>query len=57
MVVGALPCEGKAEQLRETTIVIVACRALAITLDPFRMLNEKRVMHLALKRKKSRSFR
>ena len=43
-----LDCEGKTKQLCEAAIVLVAFRRVAIAPNPFRMLREKRVMHLAL---------
>jgi hypothetical protein len=40
---------GKVKQLSEPTIVVIALRTVAVTLDPFRMLLEERVVHGALK--------
>lgn len=50
MHVCALECQGEAKQLCETTIVVVARWAAAIAFNPFRMLHEERVVHLALQR-------
>lgn len=36
------------QQLCETAIVVVDLRGVAIVPNPFRMLREKRIMHLAL---------
>ena len=52
----ALGRQEEAEQLCEATIVIVALWAIAIAFNPFRMLREKRVVHLALQRGIRRSF-
>jgi hypothetical protein len=52
----ALECQEEAKQLSETTIVVVALWAIAIAFNPFRMLHEERVVHLALQRDIRRSF-
>lgn len=41
--------EGKMKQLRETRFVRITRWAIAIRLNPFRMLREERIVHLALK--------
>lgn len=46
---GVLKSRESAEQLRETTIIVVARWTIAISLDPLRMLREKRVVHCTLK--------
>ena len=45
----AFHCQGQAKQLCEMPIVVVALWAIAIALNPFRMLDEERIVHLALK--------
>jgi hypothetical protein len=40
--------EEATQQLREPAIVVVASRAIAVSPYPFRMLREKRIVHLAL---------
>jgi hypothetical protein len=54
--VSAFHCEREAEQLCKATIVVVARWAVAIALDPFRMLDEERIVHLALKLRVSRNL-
>jgi hypothetical protein len=54
--VTAFRYQEEAKQLCETTIVVVALWAIAIAFNPFRMLREKRVVHLALQRDIRRSF-
>lgn len=52
----ALECQEEAKQLSETTIVVVALWAVAIAFNPFRMLPEERVVHIALQRDIRRSL-
>lgn len=48
--------QGKVEEPGETTIVVVANRAAPIALNPFRVLDQERVMHGALKLGVGRNF-
>ena len=52
----AFHCQGQAKQLCETPIVVVAPWTVAIALNPFRMLEEERIMHLALELRVSWNF-
>jgi hypothetical protein len=52
----AFHCHRQAKQLCETPIVVVAPWAVAIALNPFRILDEERIVHLALKLGVSRNF-
>ena len=54
--VSALQCQEKTEQLSESMIVLVALWAVAIALEPFRMLLEQCVVHCALKFSVSGNF-
>jgi hypothetical protein len=37
------------EKLRESAVIVVTLRAVAISFNPFRMLGEERIVHLSLK--------
>lgn len=56
MRLSAFEFQEQAQQPSEPTIVLVALCAVAIASHPFRMLPEKRVVHLALQRDIRRSF-
>ena len=56
MRVRAFHYQGQAKQLCETPVVVVALWAAAIALNPFRILDEERIVHLALKLRVNRNF-